>query len=67
MARLDLRVFFSAGWDAGDPARFPGTLIWPSAEESGALRFCGVEPGKLQERTLRTTIVSHGADAACVT
>jgi hypothetical protein len=66
VTRLDLRVFFSAGGDAGVPARFPGTLIWPSAEESGALCFCGGEPGKLQERALRTTIVSHGADAACV-
>ncbi len=66
MTRLDLRVFFSAGGDAGAPARFPGTLIWPSAEESGALRFCGVEPGKQHEGTLRTTMVSHWADAACV-
>ena len=53
---LDLRDFFPGGGTAGAPAEFPGTMIWPSTAESGAWRFCGVEPGTLQERTLRTTM-----------
>ena len=65
-AALELRGFFPGGGTAGAPAEFPGTLIWPSTAESGAGRFFGVEPGTLQERTLRTTIVSLGSEAACV-
>jgi hypothetical protein len=67
LAALELRDFFEGGGAAGAPVEFPGTLIWPSAAELGAGRFFGVEPGTLQERTLRTTMVSHGPEAACVT
>jgi hypothetical protein len=62
---LDFRCLFPCGEGSGGAAPGPGLLIWPSAEASGALRFCGVEPGILQERTLRTTMVSHWADAPC--
>jgi hypothetical protein len=65
LAALELRGFFGGGGAAEAPAEFPGILIWPSAAEPGALRFVGVEPGALQARTLRTTMVSHGAEAAC--
>jgi hypothetical protein len=63
-----LRDFFPGGGTPGAAAEFQGTMIWPSTDdlESGAGRFCSVEPDTLQERTLRTTIVSHGAEAACV-
>ena len=63
---LDFRFFFSCGEGGRCSSPGPGLLIWPSANAPGALRFCGVEPGTLQERTLRTIMVSHGADAACV-
>jgi len=65
LAALEPRRFFGDGGSAESPAALPGILIWPSTDGPGAGRFCGVEPGTLEARTLRTTIVSHGAEAAC--